>query len=109
MKNYNLNESEFNLMCDALNGNPKMELRIFPDSHWSKKDLKTTPHWREELITDIFESIELHRLDEKWDVDKTVLADKLFEAIEANEFTGILKRVELFWSKKYPLGKIQNN
>ena len=110
MKKEILLKNEFNLLCDLLNGHPKMERTgYFSDKHWSKNDLSKTPYWRDEMIRDIIESIELRGLDQKWDVDISVFIDKLFEAIKTNDFTYLLEEVELFWKKKYPLGHIKNN
>jgi len=109
MKNYNLTEGEFHLVCDFLNGHQLLENKIFPEKHWAKIDSNLKPYWQHELVSDILESIEMRGLDKIHQVNKEELIDKLFNIINTKGFTDLLSDVELFWRKKMPLDRTRSN
>lgn len=109
MKYYNLNENEFHLVCDFLNGNLLLENKFYPEKHWSKIDINIRPYWQQELFYDILDSFEYRGLDKIHQVDKDEIAEKLFIIVNTKGFTDLLRDVDVFWRKKMPLDSTSSN
>lgn len=84
MKNYekyNLTQNEFQLLCDFMNG------KIYGFDYLN---------WRSNIISDLFESVKLNKLQKKWKVKINILNEKLI-CLPQIEFLELLNEVNLFW------------
>jgi hypothetical protein len=77
-----LEKKEFMLVVDATNG-------LMLTDGMSLKD---------QIFADVVDSMALDKTDEKWELDKNTLTEKMRKADE-NEYKELWKNIEEFWRK----------